>query len=87
MYCEDGVFAPVESASGMQRGFIGVAVRLALAKSLRSSCALVVLDEPTESMREEPAMRLSGALLGNEQVLMVTHRESDKGVATNIVEL
>jgi DNA repair exonuclease SbcCD ATPase subunit len=87
MYCEDGIFAPVESASGMQRGFIGVAVRLALAKSLRSSCALVVLDEPTESMREEPAMRLSGALLGNEQVLMVTHRESDKGVATNIVEL
>jgi DNA repair exonuclease SbcCD ATPase subunit len=87
MYCEDGVFAPVESASGMQRGFIGVAVRLALAKSLRSSCALVVLDEPTEAMREEPAMRLSGALLGNEQVLMVTHRESDKGVATNIVEL
>ena len=87
MFCEEGVFAPVASASGAQRGFIGVAVRLALAQSLRGSCALVVLDEPTESMREENALRLSGALLGQGQVIMVTHRESDKGVATNVIEL
>ncbi len=87
MFCEDGVFAPVASASGAQRGFIGVAVRLALAKSLRSSCPIVVLDEPTESMREENALRLSGSLLSHGQVIMVTHRESDKVSASNVVEL
>ena len=87
MFCEEGVFAPIASASGAQRGFIGVSVRLALAKSLRSSCPIVVLDEPTESMSEENAMRLSGSLLGHGQVIMVTHRESDKGTASNVVEL
>lgn len=87
MFCEDGTYAPVAAASGAQKGFIGVAVRLALSSSLRASMPLVVLDEPTESMREENAMRLSGALLGHGQVLMVTHRESDRGVAANVIEM
>jgi DNA repair exonuclease SbcCD ATPase subunit len=87
MFCEDGVYAPVASASGAQKGFIGVAVRIGLAKSLRGSSELVVLDEPTESMREENALRLSGSLLGQGQILMVTHRESDKVSASNVIEV
>jgi DNA repair exonuclease SbcCD ATPase subunit len=87
MFCEDGVYAPIASASGAQKGFIGVAVRIGLAKSLRGSSELVVLDEPTESMREEHALRLSGSLLGQGQILMVTHRESDKVSASNVIEV
>ena len=87
MFCENGTYAPVKAASGAQKGFIGVAVRIALAKSLRSSCPILVLDEPTESMREENALRLSGALLGQGQVIMVTHRESDKLSASNVIQL
>ena len=87
LFCEEGTYAPVTSASGAQRGFIGVAVRLALANSLRSSCPLVVLDEPTESMGEENARRLSGSLLSHGQVLMITHRVTDQYTASNVVEL
>lgn len=87
MFCENGTYAPIKAASGAQKGFIGVAVRIALAKSLRSSCPILVLDEPTESMREENALRLSGALLGQGQVIMVTHRESDKLSASNVIQL
>jgi hypothetical protein len=87
LFCEEGTYAPVTSASGAQRGFIGVAVRLALAQSLRSSCPLIVLDEPTESMGEENARRLSGSLLSHGQVLMITHRATDQYTASNVVEL
>jgi len=87
MFCEEGVYAPVASASGAQKGFIGVAVRIGLAKSLRGSSEVLVLDEPTESMREDNALRLSGSLLGQGQILMVTHRESDKVSASNVIEV
>lgn len=87
VFCEEGTYAPVSVASGAQKGFLGVAIRLALAKSLRSSFPVVILDEPTESMREENALRLSGALLGHGQVLMVTHRESDSISASNVIQV
>ncbi|RLA38663.1 MAG: hypothetical protein DRR06_20370, partial [Gammaproteobacteria bacterium] len=87
MFCEEGVYAPVSAASGAQRGFIGVSIRLALAQSLRSSCDLVVLDEPTESMSEENALRLSGTLLSQGQIITITHRLSDSYTASNIIQL
>lgn len=87
LFCENGVYAPISAASGAQKGFIGVAIRLAMAKVLRSSCPIVVLDEPTEAMSEENAMRLSGSLLGHGQVLMITHRESDRAVASNVIRV
>ena len=81
------VYAPVSSASGAQKGFIGVAVRMALAQTLKASMPLTILDEPTESMRDDNASRLAGSLLGNGQVLMITHRESDQLVGSNIIEV
>ncbi len=86
-FSEDGVFAPVESASGAQRGFIGVAVRIALSQSLGIGMDTIILDEPTEAMREENAARLAGSLLSQRQVLMITHRESDQAAGANIIEL
>jgi len=87
MFCEDGQFAPVTSASGAQRGFIGVAARIGLSQALRVSCPVLVLDEPTESMSEANALRLSGALLSHGQIIVITHRMSDSYTASNVIEL
>jgi len=86
-FSEDGVFAPVESASGAQRSFIGVAVRIALSQSLGIGMDTIILDEPTSEMREENAMRLAGSLLSQDQVLFITHRQDDQVAGATIIEL
>jgi len=86
-FCEDGTYVPVEEASGAQRGFIGVAMRVALAESIRVGLPTIILDEPSAAMREENAAQLAGGLLGKEQILMITHRESDQVSGSSIIEL
>ena len=86
-FCEEGVYTPVAGASGAQKEFIGVAIRLALSQVLKATLDMVILDEPTAGMREENALRLSGALLGRGQVLMITHKESDSMAASNVIQL
>lgn len=87
MFLEDEHLTPVSVASGAQRGFIGVAARLALSETLNASTELVILDEPTEAMREQNALNLSGGLLNKSQVLMITHKVTDSMSASNIIEI
>lgn len=85
---EDGVLAPVSSASGAQKAHIGVAVRIGLSRALYGKDALLIFDEPTESMREHHAIGLSSSLAGAaSQCLLITHREQDQDLASNVVEV
>jgi DNA repair exonuclease SbcCD ATPase subunit len=85
---EDGVMAPVTSASGAQKAHIGTAVRIGLARALYGSNSLLILDEPTESMSERNALGLSASLVGAaKQTLLITHREQDQSLAANIIQL
>ena len=85
---EEGVLAPVASASGAQKAHIGVAVRIGLSRALYGKDALLIFDEPTESMREHHATGLSASLAGAaSQCLLITHREQDQDLASNVVEV
>lgn len=87
-YEEEGVTAPVTSASGAQKAHIGVAVRIGLARALYGNAALLIFDEPTESMREHHAIGLSASLASAaQQTLLITHREQDQDLASNVVEV
>ncbi|CAD5377381.1 hypothetical protein OF001_U20308 [Pseudomonas sp. OF001] len=83
---EAGIFAPVTSASGAQKAFIGTAVRIGLARVLYGSDSLLIFDEPTESMSESRAAGLSASLVGAaHQTILITHREQDQSLAANII--
>lgn len=83
---EDGVMAPVTSASGAQKAFIGTSVRIGLARALYGSSSLLIFDEPTESMSENHAAGLASSLVGAAcQTLLITHREQDQSLAANII--
>lgn len=85
-YKEDGVLAPVASASGAQKAFIGSAVRIGLARALYGADSLLIFDEPTEAMREHNASGLVASLTcAARQTLLITHREQDQGLAANII--
>jgi exonuclease SbcC len=85
---EDGILAPVSSASGAQKAHIGVAVRIGLSRALYGKNALIIFDEPTESMREHHAIGLSSSLAGAaSQCLLITHREQDQDLASNVLEV
>ncbi len=85
---EDGVMAPVASASGAQKAFIGSAVRIGLTRALYGRDSLLIFDEPTESMSERNASGLAASLAGAaSQLLLITHREQDQGLAANIVQV
>lgn len=88
LFEEDGVLAPVASASGAQKAHIGVALRIGLSRALYGSDALIIFDEPTESMSEHHAAGLSASLAGAaQQCLLITHREQDQDLAANVVEV
>lgn len=88
MFEEDGVLAPIASASGAQKAFIGSAVRIGLTRSLYGRDSLLIFDEPTESMSERNASGLAASLAGStSQLLLITHREQDQGLATNIIQV
>ena len=88
LFSEDGIEAPVTSASGAQKAHIGVAIRIGLSRALYGSDSLLIFDEPTESMSERHAVGLSSSLAGSaKQVLLITHSEQDQSLAQNIIEL
>lgn len=83
---EDGVMAPITSASGAQKAFVGTSVRIGLARALYGSDSLLIFDEPTESMSESNASGLAASLVGAaHQILLITHRDQDQGLAANII--
>ena len=85
---EYGAWVTAVEASGAQEAFLGSALRVGLNKALYRGNAFMVFDEPTDGMREENARSLV-AEIGNcaGQVLVITHRESDQGLANNIIEV
>ncbi len=88
LFEEEGILAPVTSASGAQLGHIGVAVRIGLSRALYGSGALLIFDEPTEAMREHHAAGLAASLAGAAaQCLLITHREQDQDLAAHVVEV
>ena len=88
LFEEEGILAPVASASGAQKAHIGVALRIGLSRALYGSDALIIFDEPTESMSEHHAAGLSASLAGAaQQCLLITHREQDQDLATNVIEV
>jgi len=86
-YEEGGRISPCTAASGAQRGFMGVAIRLSMSRVLKIGMPTMILDEPTESMSEGNAEVLAGSLLGNSQVLLITHRKSESLMGANLIEI
>ena len=87
-FVEDGIEVPATEASGAQAAFIGVALRIGLARALYGRNSLLILDEPTESMREDNAVNLVGSLAGTaQQILLITHREQDQSLANHVISL
>lgn len=83
-----GAWVPAVEASGAQAAFLGVALRVGLSQALDCDRSMMLLDEPTEAMREEHARRLmAGVGAARDQVIVVTHRETDQGLADNIIEI
>lgn len=77
-----------ESASGAQKAFIGTALKIGLAQAKMGSNAMVLLDEPTADMRDDNASKLaSGLSMLPGQKIMITHRDSERMIAQNIVQV
>lgn len=88
-FTENGIIGTVKGdASGAQKEFIGVALRIGLGMALQGDKALLMLDEPTAGMTEDNAEKLSNGLLGvSGQKVVITHRRSERLTAANIINL
>lgn len=86
-FTENGnVAVAKESASGAQKAFIGTAIKVGLAQAKMGSSSMVILDEPTADMRDDKASWLAaGLMMLPGQKIMVTHRDSERMVAQNVV--
>ena len=88
MFREEGAWVPVVEASGAQAAFVGTAIRYGLNKALYRGKTFLAFDEPTEAMTEENARNLVAALgSAADQVLVITHKQSDQSLADNILEV
>jgi DNA repair exonuclease SbcCD ATPase subunit len=88
LFEEEGAWIPVIEASGAQSAFIGTALRLSMNRVLYGSDSYLIFDEPTADMTEENSRALVAGIAGAaKQVFVVTHRESDQGLADNVVEV
>lgn len=88
LFREKGGWVPSVEASGAQEAFLGTALRVGLNKALYRGNSFMVFDEPTDGMREENARNLVAEIsAASHQVLVITHRESDQGLANNIIEV
>lgn len=88
LFEEQSILAPASSASGAQKGLIGTALRIGLARALYGSDSLLIFDEPTESCTEANASSMAAALATSaKQVLLITHRENDQVLAENIIHV
>lgn len=88
-FFENGIEAVAkESASGAQKAFIGTAIKVGLAQAKMGSNSMVLLDEPTADMRDDRASQLaSGLMMLSGQKIMITHRDSERMIAQNIIQV
>ena len=84
-----GIFVPVVGgASGAQKAFLGVGVRVGLGHALLGCNMALLLDEPTEAMSEENAGYLADALLAlGGQTLFITHRNTEAVSAQRVIKI
>ena len=84
-----GIYTPViGGASGAQKAFLGVGVRVGLGHSLLGHNMTLLLDEPTEAMSEANAGNLAAALLAvGGQTLFITHRNTEAVSAQQVIEI
>lgn len=77
-----------ESASGAQKAFIGTAIKVGLAQAKMGNSSMVFLDEPTADMRNDRASQLAaGLMMLSGQKIMITHRDSERMIAQNIIHV
>lgn len=77
-----------ESASGAQKAFIGTAIKVGLAQAKMGSSSMILLDEPTADMRDDRASQLAaGLMMLSGQKIMITHRDSERMIAQNIIHV
>ena len=88
-FFENGIEAAAKDvASGAQKAFIGTAIKVGLAQAKMGSSSMVLLDEPTADMRDENASKLAaGLMMLSGQKIMITHRDSERMVAQNIIQV
>lgn len=88
MFREEGAWVPAVETSGAQAAFLGTALRIGLNKALYRGKTFLAFDEPTEAMTEENARNLVAGIAGEApQVFLITHRQSDQGLANNLIEV
>ena len=89
VFFEDcGITQPITSASGAQRAYIGTAMRIAMCAVLYNQRSVAIFDEPTESMSEHQASLLVSALANlGRQCILITHRDKDQSIASNLIEV
>lgn len=88
LYREGSRSIPTAEASGAQLAFIGTALRLGLNKALYRGNTFLAFDEPTEAMTEENSRSLLASLTGTAaQVIVISHKETDQGLADNLLEI
>lgn len=87
-YLEEGSWMPVGAASGVQQAVIGVGVRLALVEALRAPGTFLLLDEVTAGSHDDLSLEIVRALKeAQDQIILVSHRQSDAAVADNLIAL
>jgi len=87
-FIENGVERPVTSASGAQRSFMGVGIRLGMSKALYGDGSFLVLDEPSADMSVANSTRLVSALVATGmQIIYSTHTDLEELSASNVIDL
>ena len=80
---------PVAALSGSTLDVLGLAVRVNLLRAFLPGVGMLILDEPTAACDDDREATLLGTLvsLGLDQVLLVSHSDSAKAVAGDVVQL
>lgn len=87
-FIENGSSRPVTSASGAQKAFMGVGVRLGLSKALYGDSSFMVLDEPSADMSGTNSTRLVSTLMGTGmQIIYSTHSDLEELAAGHVIDL
>jgi len=80
---------PVKALSGSTKDSLGLAIRLALAKTFLPSLGFLILDEPTSACDKTRTQAMGGVLAAADfdQILLVTHSDELDCFATNLIQL
>lgn len=87
-YLESGNWFSLDEASGCQLNLMGLAIQMALADVASCPLNILLADEPTDSMEDEHSLAAMMALSTcGKQVVCVTHKDLDRSLFNNVIEL